>query len=347
MAAKCIVDEFCQMFYNNKLFAKFAHMSYNLMVDEIEIVKNLDCYKSLCKQIDNGVFFHAHLILSVDDFSNNNLALALALELATKHSDHAQDFHKAKMLAKSHPDIMVFDKGSFLTKDAQEIGAACIFAPVFCGCKIFVVYGFDNATLQAQNKLLKTLENPPANTYFLLCAKNEEKILKTIKSRCKLFCVERTSFERAKDATKLYDFDQQLYDGYLGSMLNKGERQTEKQALEGARKIFFSDFSSKDISDFASLCLSKEFFCTMLGHLQSYFTALLRMCLGQEVVGFDLQERQQMALMHSEFDVVALSNISKQIDKTKKMIDLNVGMQLLLNDLILFILEEKYLCKKR
>jgi len=51
--------------------------------------------------------------------------------------------------------------------------------PIVC-----VVWGFDTATIQAQNIFLKTLEEQPAYlTYCLICT-NEQQVVQTIQSRC-------------------------------------------------------------------------------------------------------------------------------------------------------------------
>ena len=40
---------------------------------------------------------------------------------------------------------------------------------------------------EAANRLLKTLEEPPEDTYILMVAKAPEKIIPTILSRCRIF----------------------------------------------------------------------------------------------------------------------------------------------------------------
>jgi len=50
--------------------------------------------------------------------------------------------------------------------------------------KVYIFEGFDNLTLQAYNAFLKTLEEPPIDTHFILIVNNLEKLLPTILSRC-------------------------------------------------------------------------------------------------------------------------------------------------------------------
>jgi len=52
--------------------------------------------------------------------------------------------------------------------------------------KVCVLWGIERLNIQAANKLLKLIEEPPQNTYFIFVVPNEETLLPTIKSRCQL-----------------------------------------------------------------------------------------------------------------------------------------------------------------
>lgn len=47
-----------------------------------------------------------------------------------------------------------------------------------------IIADADTMTARAQNRLLKTLEEPPGNAVILLLSNNKENLLKTIRSRC-------------------------------------------------------------------------------------------------------------------------------------------------------------------
>lgn len=50
--------------------------------------------------------------------------------------------------------------------------------------KFVLIRNAETLTVEAQNSLLKNLEEPPENTLFILITKNRERILETIVSRC-------------------------------------------------------------------------------------------------------------------------------------------------------------------
>jgi DNA polymerase-3 subunit delta' len=52
--------------------------------------------------------------------------------------------------------------------------------------KVCVLWGVDRLNINAANKLLKLIEEPPANTYFILIATNADDLITTIRSRCQM-----------------------------------------------------------------------------------------------------------------------------------------------------------------
>ncbi len=59
--------------------------------------------------------------------------------------------------------------------------------------RAIIIYNFETATLDAQNALLKTLEEPPRNTFLILSGTSEEKIIPTILSRAFIIRSAKTS----------------------------------------------------------------------------------------------------------------------------------------------------------
>ncbi|QHU92111.1 hypothetical protein GWK76_02135 [Candidatus Saccharibacteria bacterium oral taxon 488] len=72
--------------------------------------------------------------------------------------------------------------------------------------RVIVINPADQMSEAAQNALLKSLEEPNTNTHFLLVTENEQQLLATIRSRCQVLTLHRTSQvqdETLLDATSL------------------------------------------------------------------------------------------------------------------------------------------------
>jgi len=65
----------------------------------------------------------------------------------------------------------------------EMLDAATVY-PTQAKYRLFLLDGVDRLTVAAANALLKTLEEPPATTRFLLLAETPARVLPTIRSRC-------------------------------------------------------------------------------------------------------------------------------------------------------------------
>lgn len=61
------------------------------------------------------------------------------------------------------------------------------YKPLFGKSKVYIFDECQGLTADAQQALLKITEEAPPNTYFIFCSTNPNKIIKALKSRCRLF----------------------------------------------------------------------------------------------------------------------------------------------------------------
>ncbi len=99
--------------------------------------------------------------------------------------DRRQKVHDLlKNLAVSVFDRLIIEEGIALgIEKIREIQHFLILKSYNSPNRAIIVPNFDKATHQAQNAFLKTLEEPPANTYIILTTTNVDLILPTIVSR--------------------------------------------------------------------------------------------------------------------------------------------------------------------
>lgn len=144
--------------------------------------------RCLCQAFAAGAPPHAALILGEEGTGKRTLIDACAQSLFCEADGEKPCGVCApcrRFAAGSHPDVhRIARKKSVGVDEAREMTAALQVAAFEGGYKIAIIEDAGAMTAQAQNCILKTLEEPPEKTVFLLAASSEAKLLTTILSRC-------------------------------------------------------------------------------------------------------------------------------------------------------------------
>ncbi len=150
----------------------------------------------VCRQMESLInsrrLPHAVVIESKD----TSLAKETALELAKSCVCSSEAIrpcgecnHCKKAAEGIHPDIYtvkILDK-----KQAVGVGeirmmiSDCFVKPNEAACKVYLI--FDKMTVEAQNALLKILEEPPQNVQFIIVTESSTILLQTVRSRSTVF----------------------------------------------------------------------------------------------------------------------------------------------------------------
>src|SRR5262245_34339778 len=94
--------------------------------------------------------------------------------------------------ARTHPDYFVLEPDPELAtpqikiEQIREIEQQIMYRPLVGDCKICMIDEADRLTIGAANALLKTLEEPPDHSHFLLITSRPASLPATIRSRCQL-----------------------------------------------------------------------------------------------------------------------------------------------------------------
>ena len=92
-----------------------------------------------------------------------------------------------KFNGENNPDIQIIDEieeKSIKTETIKEMVKGVYEKPIEGSRKVYIINDSQKMTKEAQNSLLKTLEEPPEYVVIILITENENLLLNTIKSRC-------------------------------------------------------------------------------------------------------------------------------------------------------------------
>ena len=87
-------------------------------------------------------------------------------------------------------DLGEVDSADFRGIDmVREMRRKSQYKPMESSCRVWIVDECHKLTNDAQNALLKILEDTPSHVYFILCTTNPERLLSTVRGRCSSFPV--------------------------------------------------------------------------------------------------------------------------------------------------------------
>lgn len=102
-----------------------------------------------------------------------------------KASSYISDFLKKKEIYPIDVNQQIFKKAMGI-EDVRSIQKKILLKPFKGKAKAVVIQAYENITTEAQNALLKVLEEPPNNTVIIISTQKKEFLLPTIISRCKI-----------------------------------------------------------------------------------------------------------------------------------------------------------------
>ncbi|MGH3471357.1 MAG: DNA polymerase III subunit delta' [Nocardioidaceae bacterium] len=130
---------------------------------------------------------HAWLFTGPPGSGRSNAATAFAAALLCEQQGCGECLSCRTALAGSHADVtrVVTDQSVIRVDAIRELVRHAALAPAGRRWQVLIVEDADRLTDQAADALLKSVEEPPDRTVWLLCAPTVEDVVPTIRSRCR------------------------------------------------------------------------------------------------------------------------------------------------------------------
>lgn len=164
-----------------------------------EICRPCDAADVLSKQVQTGKTVHAYLFVGPRGTGKTTVARILAKSLnCSKLRANGDPCDKCSSCIAirdgSYVDLIEIDAASNRgIDDIRELKDKIKLVPTMGKKKVYIIDEVHMLTTEAFNALLKTLEEPPKNTNFILCTTEDHKVPATIKSRCHVFRFKRAT----------------------------------------------------------------------------------------------------------------------------------------------------------
>lgn len=192
-------------------------IGFNGLIDQIK------------QSIKSGNISHAHLVIGPDGIGKSVFARKFATLLINQGEDRERE---------NYVDITEVrtDKASIGVDEIRKTVSEANVKPFEGDVKVIIIYESDKMTVQAQNALLKTLEEPPSGVYFILISEFIDGLLPTIKSR-----VQTHRLPMLSENDMLIYLDNK----YKLSEKEKEEMVALSQGIPGSADSFLTDESSR------------------------------------------------------------------------------------------------------
>ena len=234
-----------------------------------DIVGHEFVIESLKKAINSGRVSHAYIFDGIEGVGRKLVAetFAKTLQCQSGASEPCNECISCRAFGDSnHPDVIYVkpEKTQALGVDdiREQINKAAKIKPYQYKYKIFIVDNADEMSPQAQNALLKTIEEPPSYAIFLLISSNVKNFLPTIISRCVIYKLKPAGNNDVMNFLKLQGFNEADAIGAAapsGGSIGKALMLIEDESFKEDRAEISSHLNSlPDLNLWDILLLAKE-----------------------------------------------------------------------------------------
>ncbi|WP_333647452.1 DNA polymerase III subunit delta' [Lacrimispora sp.] len=323
-----------------------------------DIIGHENIKEHLQRAIESNHVSHAYILTGEAGMGRKSIANAFAMTLLCEKgkNEPCMECHACKqVMSGNHPDLIYVTHektGSIGVDDVREqIHDTIMIRPYSSYYKIYIVDEAEKMTVQAQNALLKTIEEPPSYAVIMLLTTNQEVFLPTILSRC--------------IQLKLKPLQDSVIKSYLVGSLG----------IKESRAEIYSAFARGNLGRAIYLASSEEFqlmyteLLHMLKHLRSMdITELLfyikkmkdenldiRSCLDfmqiwyRDILMYKVTKDINLLVFREEYNTIremgsasaydGIEAILQAIDKARIRLDANVNMELAM-ELMLLVMKE-------
>ena len=152
------------------------------------IIGNTEVKDYLIKSVKQKNILHSYLFLGTSGIGKRLIAKAFAKKILCLQDSEDECTCKSCICFDgfNHPDFYLINEAGEKIKvdEIREITEKVIEKPIISNKKVYIINDAEKMTKEAQNCLLKTLEEPPEFAVLILITSNENLLLTTVKSRC-------------------------------------------------------------------------------------------------------------------------------------------------------------------
>ena len=293
-----------------------------------EIIGNEKNKEILANAIKTNKISHSYIFNGIEGIGKKIFAKEFAKKILCL--EHKENCNKCKSCIEfdtnNNPDFYLLepenDNKKIKIEQIREMQRRIQEKPIISSKKVYIIENSDTMTVEAQNCLLKTLEEPPEYATIILICSNENNLLNTIKSRCTKINFDPIPNENIKVFLKKLNSEEttnddiiEIYQGSIGKAIKLKEK---KELYENIKKII-EKIKEKDLIEVIQI--SEEIYQSKeeIYNILEYINLLL----------FKYGKRD-----------IRYINCIKVIEETKKRLKANSNYDMCIDNMLFNIWEE-------
>ena len=316
------------------------------MEEIIEIINNSKEFKMLKQNKQADLISHAYLFVCGDGAYLNEFVLSFAKMVLGGG---------AQIDNGSHPDfIKITSDKSLGVKDIEDIASDVYVMPYEADYKLYYIYDAALLTEDAQNKLLKTIEEPPKTAIIVLGASGINNILPTIVSRTNKIELSKIEANKLIDILKkqgISEKEASIYASVAEGSITKANLIVKNKEYLNLYKSVLEMLgnlnSSHDILDFVSKINSQkvslnDFFSLTISVLRD----IMLVKANEEMLASFKEDIDSIKKVSEYFTLESAVLSLKAAFAALKDLAMNANPVCVLDEFLLKMVEVKVKCKK-
>ncbi len=316
-------------------------------------------YRAVIRDRQNDALSHAYLLTCSDEAWLRLYVRALAKAIMCEKGDLCGECRPCHLIDKeAYADCEFYpdEDGKITSEGITEIvSEKCFVKPLESFVRVFAIVGAEKMNASAQNKLLKTLEEPPKNVCIILGATTDYPLLPTVKSRVKRLEIPTFSTADIIDvfSGRLADKERlktaaELCDGKPGAIEGIYNDDSALKSVDECISILTNMKKSRDIAGFSSNLIKKtrEQFTSFLLAMRLVVRDVLYV---QEGLGSSVINSGRIADIEriaDRYNEGALLTVCDVIDRSLASLSYYTNQTMLADGLLFALLEENYRWQK-
>lgn len=227
-----------------------------------EIIGNEQIKGELRKSLKENKVSHSYMFVGIEGIGKQMTAKAFA-QMILCINEEERGCQKCKSCIEfqshNHPDFLYIEPegNSIKIEQIRYLQRKIQEKPIISDRKVYIINDADKMTKEAQNCLLKTLEEPPEYSTIILIGSNENAFLNTIKSRCMIMTFKPISSDLIKkymeETYGMQNISENMLEAFQGSIGKAINLKDKKEQYEKIEKAI-QEMDTKNIIDCLQLC---------------------------------------------------------------------------------------------